>query len=108
MKSLLTTPESKKSHEMIPGVSTTARPKTVHGLVQLNPQEPVELLPDVLDHSKTQNVLFSFEETGVHAMLPESDPNVQSEDEVERFSENFYLEDKDPPKILTNVLNLAG
>ena len=40
-------------------------------------------------------VVYTLEENGVNALFSEDDPDVYAEDENERYSEEFYLDDRD-------------
>ena len=95
LSTLLTTLESMKSHATMYGVSTIAIPKIGCGLDQMNWQEVVKLLRDVFAYSDIHVVVYTLESHGVHALSSEGDPEFYAEDEVERYSEEFYLDEKD-------------
>ena len=92
---LLTTLETKKSLTVIHGVSIIAIPKIGCGLDQMNWQEFVKLLRDVFAYSDIHVVVYTLERHGVHAMSSFGDPEFYAEDEIERYSEEFYLDEKD-------------
>ena len=95
LTTLLTTLEAMKSHATMNGVSTIAIPKIGCGLDQMNWQEVVKLLRDVFAYSDVHVVVFTLESHGVHVMSSEGDPEFYAEDEIERYSEEFYLDEKD-------------
>ena len=84
-----------KSHARLHGISTIAIPKIGCGLDQMNWQEVVKLLRDIFAYSNIRIVLYTLEENGVHALSSEGYPDFYAEDEIERYSEEFYLNDKD-------------
>ena len=87
--------EALKSHARLYGISTIAIPEIGWGLDQMNWQEVVKLLRDIFANSKFRIVLYDLEENGVHASSSEGDPNFYAKDESERYSEEFYLNDRD-------------
>ena len=87
--------EEMKSLERLHGISTIAIPKIGCGLDQMNWQEVVKLLGDIFAYSNFRIVVYTLEENGVHALSSEGDPDFYAEDESEKYSENFYLNDKD-------------
>ena len=58
-------------------------------------QEVVKPLRDVFAYSDIHVVVYTLESHGVHAMSSEGDPEFYAEDEIERYSEEFYLDEKD-------------
>ena len=92
---LSSTLEEMKSHARLFGIPTIAIPKIGCGLDQKNSQEVVKLLRDIFAHSNIRIVVYTLEENGVHALSSEGDPDFYSNDEIERYSEEFYLNDKD-------------
>ena len=95
LSTLLTTLETTKSHAAMHGVSTIAIPKIGCGLDQMNWQEIVKLLRVIFAYSDIHVVVYTLESHGVHAMSSDSDPGFYAEDEIERYSEEFYLDKKD-------------
>ena len=95
LSTLFTTLEAMKSHAAMHGVSTIAIPKIGCGLDQMNRPEVVKLLRDVFAYSDIQVVVYTLESHGVHAMSSEGDREFYAEDEIERYSEEFYLDEKD-------------
>ena len=87
--------EEMKFHARLYGISTIAIPKIGCGLDQMNWQEVVKLLRDIFAYSNFRIVVYILEENGVHALSSEGDPDFYAEEEVERYSEEFYLIDKD-------------
>ena len=92
---LSVTLEEMKSHARLYGISTIAIPKIGCALDQMNWQEVVKLLRDIFAYSNIRIVVYTLEENGVHALPSEGDPDFYAEDEIERCSEEFYLNDKD-------------
>ena len=102
LSTLLTTLEAMKSHAERYGVSTIVIPKIGCGLDQMNWQEAVKLLLDVFAYSGIHVVVYTLESHGVHAMSSEGDLEFCVEDYMERYSEEFYLDEKDPETDFTN------
>ena len=92
LSALLTTLEKMKSHAAIHGVSTIAIPKIGCGLDQMNWQDFVKLMRVVFAYSDIHVVVYTLEGHGVHAMSSEGDPEFYAENEIERYSEEFYLD----------------
>ena len=84
-----------KVHASTNGVSTIAKPKLGCGLDQLNWQEAVKLLRDIFAYADIQNVVYTREENGAHALSTEGDAEFYAVDEIERYSEEFLLENRD-------------
>ena len=95
LTTLSLTLEEMKSHARLYGISTIAIPKIGCGLDQMNWQEVVKLLRDIFAYSNIRRVVHTLEEIGVHALSSEGDPGFYKEDEIERYSEEFYLNDED-------------
>ena len=87
--------EAMKCHAVIYGVHTIAMPKIGCGLDQMNWQEVVKLLRDHFAYSGIQIIVYTLDEKGVFAMTSEGDPEFYAEDEVERYSEEFHLNEKE-------------
>ena len=83
-----------KSHASLNGVSTIAIPKLGCGLDQMNWQEVVKLLRDIFAYADLQIVVYTLEENGVQALSAEGDAEFYAEDEIERVSEDFLLENR--------------
>ena len=83
-----------KSHGRLYGISTIAILKIGCGLDQMNRQEVVKLLRDIFAYSNIRIVVYTVKENGVHALPSERDPHFYAQDEIERYSEEFYLNDK--------------
>ena len=95
LSTLLTTLEAMKFHAAMHGVTTIAIPKKGCGLDQMNWQKVVKLLRDVFAYSDIHVVVYTLESHGVHTMSSEGDPKFYAEDEIERYSEEIYLDEKD-------------
>ena len=61
----------------------------------MNWQEVVKLLRDTFPYSNIRIVVYTLEENGVHVLSSEGHPDFYAEDEIERYSEEFYLNDED-------------
>ena len=92
---LLPTLEAMKSHASMYGISTVAIPKIGCGLDKINWQDVVKLLRDVFAYSDIHIVVYTLESHGVYALSSEGDPEFYAEDEIERYSEEFHLNEKD-------------
>ena len=95
LTTLSLTLEEMKSHARLYGISTIAIPKIGCGLDQVNWQEVVKLPRVIFAYSNIRIVVYTLEENGVHALSSEGDPDFYGENEIERYSEEFYLKDKD-------------
>ena len=95
LSTLSLTLEEIKSHTRLYGISTIAIPKIGCGLDQMNWQEVVKLLRDIFAHSNIRIVVYTLGENGVHALSSKGDPDFYAEEEFERCSEEFYLNNKD-------------
>ena len=84
-----------KSQASMYGISTVAIPKNGFGLDKMNWQEVVKLLRDVFAYSDIHIVVYTLESHGVDALSSEGDPEFYAEDEIERYSEEFHLNEKD-------------
>ena len=95
LPTLLSTLEAMKSHASMYGISTVAIPKIGCILDGMNWQDVVKSLRDVFAYSDIHIVVYTLESHGVHALSSEGDPEFYAEDEIERYSEEFYLNEKD-------------
>ena len=84
-----------KFHASTNGVSIIAIPKPGCGLDQMNWQEVVKLLCDIFANADVQIVVYTPEENGVHALSAESDAEFYADDDIERYSEEFLLENRE-------------
>ena len=87
--------EEMKSHAPLYRISIIASPKIGCGLDQMNCQEVVKLLKDIFAYSNIRTVVYTLEEKRVLELSSEGDPHFYAEDEIERYSEEFYLNDKE-------------
>ena len=83
-----------KIHASMNGVSTIAIPQLGCGLDQMNWQEVVKLLRDIFAYADVQLVVYTLEENEVHALSAEGDTEFYADDEIERYSEEFLLENR--------------
>ena len=58
-------------------------------------QEVVKLLPDIFACVDVQLVVYTLEENGDHALSAEGDAEFYADDERERYSEEFLLENRE-------------
>ena len=84
-----------QAHATMHGVSTIAIPKIGCGLDQMNWQDVVKLLRNVFAYSYIQIVVYSWNEHASHAMSAEGDPDFYAEDEIDRYSEEFFLNERE-------------
>ena len=95
LSALSKTLEAMKSHASMNGVSTIAIPKLGCGLDQMNWQEVAKLLRDIFAYADVQLVVHTLEDNGVHALSAEGDAEFYADDEMERYSEVFPLENRE-------------
>ena len=95
LSTLSKTLEAMNIRASINGVSTIAIPKLGCGLDQMNWQEIVKLLQDIFAYADVQLVVYTLEENGVHALSAEGDAEFYADDEIERYSEEFLLENRE-------------
>ena len=72
-----------------------AIPKIGCGLDQKNWQDVVKLLRNIFAYSDVQIVVYSLDEHAIHAMSAEGDPEFFAEDEIDRYSEEFHLNERE-------------
>ena len=94
LSTLSKTLEAMKSHASMNGVSTIAIPKLGCGLDQMNWQI-VKLLRDIFAYADVQLVVYTLEENGVHALSAEGDAEFYADCEIERYSEEFLIENRE-------------
>ena len=95
LTALSLTLEEMKSRARLYGISTIAIPKLGCGFDQMNWQEVVKLLRDIFAYTNIRIVVYTLEENGVHALSSEGNPEFYAEDEIKRYSEEFYLKEKE-------------
>ena len=95
LSTLSETLETMKIHSSTNGVSTIAIPKLGCGLDQMNWQEVVKLQRDIFAYADVQVVVYTLGENGVHALSAESDAEFYADDEIEGYSEEFLLENRE-------------
>ena len=95
LSTLSRTLEAMKIHASTNGVSTIAKPKLGCGLDQMNWEEVVKLLRDIFDYADVQIEVYTLVENGVHALSAEGDAEFYADDEIERHSEEFLLENRE-------------
>ena len=96
LQTLATTLRGTRSYAtMHRGVSTIAITKIGCGLDQINWQDVVKLLRDVFAYSDIQFVVYSLDEHAIHAMSAEGDPELYAEGEIDRYSEELHLNERE-------------
>ena len=91
LPTLATTLQNKQAHATMHGVSTIAIPKIGCGLDLMNWQDVGKLLRKIFAYSVVQTVVYSLDEHVIHAISSEEDPEFYAKDEIDRYSEEFYL-----------------
>ena len=86
--------EAMKIHSSMNGISTIAISKLGCGPDQMNWQEVVKLLLDIFAYVDVQLVVYTLEENGVQPLSAEEDAEFHADDEIERYSEEFLLENR--------------
>ena len=84
-----------KIHASTNGFFTIAIPKLGSGLDQMNWQEVVKLLLDIFANAEVQIVVYTLKEDGVHALSAEGDAEFYADNEIERYSEDLLLENRE-------------
>ena len=95
LQTLATTLQNMQAHATLHGVSTIAIPKIGCGLDQMNWQDLVKLLRDIFAYSEIQIVVYSLDEHAIDAMSAEGDPKFCVEDEIDRYSEELHLNERE-------------
>ena len=95
LQTLGTTLQIMQAHATKHGVSTIAIQKIGCGLDQMNWQDVFKLLRNFFAYSGIQIVVYSLDENAIHAMSAEGDPEVCAEDEIDRYSEEFHLNERE-------------
>ena len=80
--------------------SSIAIPKLGFGMDQTNWQEVVRILRDIFAFDDVQIVVYTLGENGVHAL--------SADDEIERYSEEFLLENRELETVLLKILKPAN
>ena len=95
LQTLATTLQNMQAHATMHGVSTIAIPKIGCGLDQMNWQDVVKLLLNIFAYSDIQIVVYSLDEHAIHAMSAEGDAQFYAEDEIDRYSEEIHLNERE-------------
>ena len=95
LPTLATILQNMQAHATMHGVSTIAKPKIGCGLDQMNWQDVVKLPRKIFAYSDIQIVLYSLDEHAVHSLPTEGDPEFYAEDEIDRYSEEFHLNERE-------------
>ena len=91
LQTLAPTLQNMQAQSTMHGVSTIAIPKIGCGLDQMNWQDVVKLLRKIFAYSDIQIVVYSLDEHAIHAVSAEGDPEFYAKDEIDRYSEEFHL-----------------
>ena len=91
----LSTLQNMQAHATMHGVSTIAIPKLECGFDQMNWQDEVRLLRKIFAYSDIQIVVYSLDEHAIQAMSAEGDPEFFPESEIDRYSEEFHLNERE-------------
>ena len=84
-----------QAHATMQGVSTSGIPKIGCDLDQMNRQDVVKLLRDIFAYSEIQIVVYSLDERSTHALSADGDPEFYAEEEIDRYSEEFHLNERE-------------
>ena len=95
LKTLATTLQYMQTHATMHGISTIAIPKIGCGLDQMNWQEVLKPLRNNFAYSEIQIVVYSLDEHAIHALSAEGDPEFYAEAEIDRYSEEFHLNERE-------------
>ena len=95
LSTLSETLEAQTIHASTNGVSTITVPKFGCGLDHMNWQEIVKLLRDIFAYADVQIVVYTLKENRVHALSAEGNAEFYADDDIERYSEEFLLENRE-------------
>ena len=95
LSTLATTLQNMQDHATMHRVSTIGLPKIGCGLDQMKRQDVVKFLRNIFAYSDIQIVVYSLDEHAIHAMSTEGDPEFYAEDEIDRYSEEFHLNERE-------------
>ena len=95
LQTLAKTLQNIQAHATMHGVSTINIPKIRCGLDQMNWKDVVKLFRNIFAYSEIQIVVYSLDEHAIHAMSAEGDTEFYAEDEIDRYSEEFHLNERE-------------
>ena len=95
LQTLSTTLQNMQAHATMYGISTIAIPKIRCGLDQMNRQDVVKLLRDIFAYSGIQILVYSLDQHAIHTMSAEGDPEFYTEDVIDRYSEEFHMNERE-------------
>ena len=101
LQTLARTLQKMQAHATRHGISPIVISIIGYGLDQMNWQDVVKLLRDIVAYSDIQIVVYSLDEHAMHAMSAEGDPDFYAEDEIDRYSEEFHLNERELETDLT-------
>ena len=88
-------------HASTNGISTFAIPELGCGLDKMHWQEIVKLHRDIFPYADVQITVCTLDGNGVHAMSTETDIEFYADAEIERYSEEVFLEKRELEKDFT-------
>ena len=83
-----------KIHANTNGVSIVAKPKLGCGLDQTTWQEVVKRVRVIFTYADVQNLVYTLEENGVHALSAEGDADFYADDKIERYSGEYSIKNR--------------
>ena len=92
---LATTLQIMQAHATMHGISLIAIQKIRCGLDQMNWQDVVKLLRAIFAYSDIQTVVSLLDEHAIHALSAERNPEFYAEDEIDRYSEELHLNERE-------------
>ena len=95
LQTLAITLQNMQAHATMHGVVSIAVPKIGCGLHQMNWQDVVKLLRDIFAYSDIQIVVYSLDEQAIHAMSAEGVSELYAEEEIDRYSEEIPLNERE-------------
>ena len=95
LQTLTTSLRNMQAFATMHGVSTVDIRKIGCGPDQMNWQDVVKLLRNIFAYLDIQIVVYLLDEHAIHAMSAEGDPDFYAEDEIDRHSEEFHLNERE-------------
>ena len=95
LQTLATTLQNMQAHATKHGISSIAIPKIGCGLDQMSWEDVVKLLRNIFAYLDIQIVVYTIDEHAIHAMSAEGDPDFYAEKEIDRYSEEFHLNERE-------------
>ena len=95
LQTLATALRGMQAQATMNGASAFSVPKIGSGLDQMDWQDVVKLLRNIFLYSDIQIVVYSLDEHAIHAMSAEGDLEFYVEDEIDRYSEEIHLNERE-------------